>query len=213
MPHWFDGALTGVDGAAELDALYDPPSGLAARKQTTGIDEVTAAYIAACPMVFVSSSDAGGRCDVTPRGGQPGFATVLDDRFLAIPDATGNRRIDTYRNVVATGQAGLLFVIPGRGQTLRINGPAAVSSDPALLGRLQSVGKPPKVALVVEAVEVFAHCPKAFIRAKLWDPTGWPDAADQPSPAELTRAHIADPEVTVSVIERSNRESLQYRFE
>jgi PPOX class probable FMN-dependent enzyme len=150
---------------------------------------------------------------VTPRGGQPGFATVLDDRFLAIPDATGNRRIDTYRNVVATGQAGLLFVIPGRGQTLRINGPAAVSSDPALLGRLQSVGKPPKVALVVEAVEVFAHCPKAFIRAKLWDPTGWPDAADQPSPAELTRAHIADPEVTVSVIERSNRESLQYRFE
>lgn len=210
MPHWFDGSLT---QAAELDALFEPPSGFAARKQTVGIDEVTAAYIAACPMLFVSSSDANGRCDVTPRGGKPGFVTVLDGHFVAIPDATGNRRIDTYRNVMETGQAGLLFVVPGRGQTLRINGPAAVSADPDLLGRLESVGKPPKVALVVEAVEVFAHCPKAFVRSSLWDPASWPDAVDLPSPAELTKAHIGDPDVSIASIEQSNREALLHRLE
>jgi uncharacterized protein len=195
-----------------LDALFEPPSGLAARKQTDRLDVATRAFVAASPMLFLATASRYGRCDVTPRGGPPGFVTVLDEHTLAIPDATGNRRIDSYRNVVDSRHAGLLFVIPGRAQTLRVNGRACVSDDAALLERLTAVGKPPRVALVVRADEVFAHCPKAFVRSHLWDPASWPAAQEQPSPAELTREHIADPELSIEQIETSQREALLYRL-
>ena len=118
-------------------------------------------------------ADADGRCDVTPRGGPPGFVGVLDDHHLAIPDATGNRRLDTLRNVVANGHAGLIFLIPGRGQTLRVNGARGSPPTPALLDRLTPVGKPPRTAIVVRAEEVYAHCPKAFVRSGAGDPETW----------------------------------------
>ncbi|MEA2360284.1 MAG: uncharacterized protein QOI62_3544 [Solirubrobacteraceae bacterium] len=205
----FASALTGVD---ELAELYEPAEERSWRKDVGVLDDMVRRLVAAAPIVFVASADADGRCDVTPRGGQPGFVTVLDDRCLAIPDATGNRRLDALRNVVATGRAGLIFLVPGRDQTLRVNGRACVSADPELLGLLTPVGKPPRAAIVVEADEVYTHCAKAFVRSRLWDPATWPATADLPSPAEVALAHLRNPELTLADVERQQRESLLHRL-
>ena len=130
----------------------------------------------------------------------------------SIPDATGNRRIDTLRNVVSAGHAGVIFLIPGRGQTLRVNGRACVSSDEELLGALTPVGKPPKTAIVVKADEVFTHCPKAFVRSSLWEPSTWLPADAQPSEAEVVHAHLGDPTITVEQVAEAQAESLRTRL-
>lgn len=201
-----------IEDETALRTLYEQPLARAVRKELTQLDEMTRRLIALAPIVLVASHDAGGRCDVTPRGGQPGFVTVLDDDHLAIPDATGNNRLDTLRNVVATGHAGLIFLIPGRDQTLRVNGAARVTAAPAVLERLTPVGKPPKTAIVVRADEVYTHCPKAFVRSKLWDPDSWPAPEDQPTAAEVAHAHLRDPALTVADVERQQAESLRTRL-
>jgi uncharacterized protein len=207
----FDGAL--ADEAA-LRERYGQPLERAVRKELARLDAMAQRLIALAPLVLVASHDADGRCDVTPRGGQPGFVAVLDDDHLAIPDATGNNRLDTLRNVVATRHAAVIFLIPGREQTLRVNGRACVTAAPAVLERLDPVGKPPKTAIVVRAEEVYAHCPKAFVRGRVWDPATWPAAADQPSPAEVSHAHLqrSDPALTVEDVERQQAESLRTRL-
>jgi PPOX class probable FMN-dependent enzyme len=182
----FADALTSLDG---LVARYPTAKEGAWRKDIGTLDAVARALIAASPLVVVASHDAEGRADATPRGGPAGFVTVLDDGHLAIPDATGNNRLDTLRNVVDTGFAGLLFMIPGRDQTLRVNGRACITEAPHVLERIEAVGKPPRTAIVVAADEVYAHCPKAFIRSKLWDPDTWPSLDEVPTAAEVMRAH------------------------
>jgi hypothetical protein len=209
-PDPFENALTDEE---QLRAIYGAPMQRALKKDVARLDEMCRRLIAAAPMVFVASFSADGRCDVTPRGGPPGFVSVLDERRLAIPDATGNRRLDTLTNVVATGRAGLIFVIPGRDTTLRVNGPACVTDDAALLAELNAVGKPPRAAIVVEAEEAYAHCPKAFVRSKLWDPATWAAADELPSPAEVSLAHARNPELTLEEVERQQRESLLYRLD
>jgi PPOX class probable FMN-dependent enzyme len=197
---------------AQLRELYEQPLERAVRKQLDRLDEMARRLIAVAPLVLVASHDGDGRCDVTPRGGQPGFVTVLDDDHLAIPDATGNNRLDTLQNVVATGHAGVIFLIPGRDQTLRVNGAARITAAPAVLDRLTPVGKPPRSAIVVRADEVYAHCPKAFVRSRLWSPGSWPTAEQQPSPAEVSHAHMRDPALTVADVERQQEESLKHRL-
>jgi PPOX class probable FMN-dependent enzyme len=182
----FADALTSMDG---LIARYPTANPKAWTKDVGTFDATARALIAASPLVVVASHDAEGRADATPRGGPPGFVTVLDDGHLAIPDATGNNRLDTLRNIVDTGFAGLLFMIPGREQTLRVNGRACVTEAPHVLERIEAVGKPPRTAIVVAADEVYAHCPKAFIRSKLWDPEAWPPLDEVPTAAEVMRAH------------------------
>jgi len=177
---------------AQLEEVYEPSSDLVKGKAIDHVDALCREYLSVCRFVVLSSADAEGSCDATPRGGPAGFVEVLDDRLLAIPDATGNRRVDTLRNVMATGRLGLLAVLPGRGQTLRVNGRAAVTRDPDLLARLTAVGKPPRVALLLAVEEVFTHCPKAFVRSRLWDPSTWPAQDEQPSPAAMLSAHVGD---------------------
>jgi PPOX class probable FMN-dependent enzyme len=201
-----------LSSVAELRDVYASPGGNANRKLTDRIDAVTREFIACAPILFIASTDADGRADVTPRGGTPGFVTVLDDHTLVIPDATGNKRLDSLQNIVATRQAGMIFVIPGRGQTLRINGRACVTTRPELLEKLTPVGKPPLSAIVVRADEVYTHCPKAFVRSKLWDPASWPPADAQPSPARLLQSHVGDPELTIEQIEKDQADSLKYRL-
>jgi PPOX class probable FMN-dependent enzyme len=205
----FDGAIA---TEAQLRELYEQPLERALRKQLDRVDEMARRLIALTPLVLVASHDAEGRCDVTPRGGPPGFVIVLDDDHVAIPDATGNNRLDTLQNVVATGRAGLLFLIPGRAWTLRVNGRACVTADAEVLDRLTPVGKPPRSAIVVAADELYTHCPKAFVRSRLWDPASWPAADEQPSPAEVSHAHLRDPSLTVAEIERQQQESLRTRL-
>jgi PPOX class probable FMN-dependent enzyme len=206
----FDGALERVD---ELRELYDAPMERALRKDIGQLDDICRRLIAAAPMAFVATVSVEGRCDVSPRGGPPGFVSVLDEGQIAIPDATGNRRLDTLENVVATGRIGLIFLIPGRDTTLRVNGRACVTAEPELLERLRSVGKPPRTAIVVEPEEVYAHCPKAFVRSKLWDPASWLGQDELPSPAEVSLAHQREPERTLEQEERYQREALLYRLD
>lgn len=209
MDH-FDTALR---TEAELEALYEqPPSYTAANKVIDRLDAHCRRYLSLCRFALVASADAQGRADVTPRGGPAGFISVLDDRLLAIPDATGNRRLDTFRNVLQTGRAGLLLLLPGRGQTLRINGRACVSTDPDLLAGLTAVGKPPRAALVLAVEEVFTHCPKAFVRSGLWDPASWPAKEGQPAPAAMLRDHVGDPEFTLADAEQAMVDSVTVRL-
>jgi uncharacterized protein len=210
MAEPFDGAITRPE---QLRDFYDSPMEPAIRKDIGRIDELCRRLIAAAPMLFVATHAEDGRADVSPRGGPPGFVTVLDDRHLAVPDATGNRRLDTLENVVSSGRVALIFVIPGRDTTLRVNGSAVVTAAPEVLDRLTPVGKPPRTAIVVRTEEVYTHCPKAFVRSKLWDPESWPDPSTLPTSAEVSLAHQRNPELTLEQVEARERDSLANRLE
>ena len=207
-----DPFATALSSADQLAELYEPATERAWAKDIGMLDEAASRLIAASPLVVVASQDADGRADATPRGGPPGFVAVLDEHHLAIPDATGNRRLDTLTNVIATGQVGLLFLIPGRDQTLRVNGRACVSAAPEVLEAAGAVGKPPRTAIVVRADEVYAHCPKAFVRSHLWDPNTWPPAAEVPTAAEVMLAHLRDPSRTLAEEQEYLDEALRTRL-
>jgi PPOX class probable FMN-dependent enzyme len=198
--------------AEDLAEIYEPAAERAWAKDIGMLDAAAARLIAASPLVVVASQDADGRADATPRGGPPGFVAVLDEHHLAIPDATGNRRLDTLTNVIATGQVGLLFLIPGRDQTLRVNGRACVSAAPEILEAAGAVGKPPRTAIVVRADEVYAHCPKALVRSHLWDPSSWPEPDTVPTPAEVMLAHLRDPSRTLAEEQEYLDEALRSRL-
>ena len=177
------GAITDV---SQLRALYRPPRPRTAAKVTDHVNAVAARFIARCPLVLLSTADADGRCDVSPRGGPPGFVQVLDDRHVGLPDFGGNNRLDSAQNVVTNGHAGLLLVVPGNDETLRINGPAWLTTADDVLDRTQHPRlRRPKMALVVETAELFAHCAKAFRRGRVWDPDAWPELQDAPDLAEI----------------------------
>ncbi|BEL05269.1 hypothetical protein Q0Z83_034600 [Actinoplanes sichuanensis] len=196
-----------------LRRTYDMPGEAAVRKQMTELTEQTRRLIACSSLVMVATVDADGNCDVSPRGGPAGFVAVLDPRTIAIPDATGNKRLDSLQNVVATGRAGLLFLIPGRTTTLRVNGRACVSTRPDLLSQLTAVGKPPASALVVGIEEVYPHCPKSLIRGNAWKPEQWLPADAQPTSAEVTLAQLRMPDLTIADIEQAEADALKYRYE
>jgi PPOX class probable FMN-dependent enzyme len=202
-----------IERVEELREFYEAAMERAVRKDIGRLDEMCRRLIAASPMLFIATYSSDGQADVSPRGGQPGFVTVLDEQHLAIPDATGNRRLDTLENVVESRRAGVIFVIPGRDTTLRVNGPAHVTAEPKVLEQLTPVGKPPRTAIVLEAEEVYAHCPKAFVRSKLWDPASWPDPTSLPTPAEVSVAHQRDPDWSVEQEEQRQAESLLHRLD
>ncbi|KOG58042.1 pyridoxamine 5'-phosphate oxidase [Streptomyces virginiae] len=204
---------TAVQSTDGLRELYEMPGEMARRKTVDRIHEAARAVIGRSSLVFVASAGADGACDVTPRGGPPGFVAVLDEFTLALPDATGNKRLDTAHNIVETGRAGLIFVIPGRATTLRVNGRACVSADQRLLEQLTAVGKPPRSAIVVEVEEAYQHCPKAFLRSHAWQPEQWLAEDAVPSSAEVTLSHLDLPGLTIEEIRQQERESLLYRYE
>ena len=202
-----------LDSPDQLREFYPQPNTNARRKEIDHLTEETRALIGCSSLVFVGSADREGRADVTPRGGPAGFVSVLDERTLVIPDATGNKRLDTLHNVLETGRVGLLFLIPGRPTTLRVNGRACVSARPELLARLTPVGKPPVTALVVRVEQAYPHCPKSLMRADAWRPGRWLPADAQPSSAEVTLAQLNPPGLTLEQIEEAERESLRLRYE
>ncbi|MGW4161855.1 MSMEG_1061 family FMN-dependent PPOX-type flavoprotein [Streptomyces sp. NPDC004788] len=204
---------TAVRDTAGLREIYEQPTDMAMRKAVDRLHDVARAFIARSSLLFVASAGADGSCDVTPRGGPAGFVSVLDEFTLAIPDATGNRRLDTLHNIVETGRAGLIFLVPGQASTLRVNGRACVSTDPRLLDQLTAVGKPPRSAIVVEAEDVYQHCPKAFLRGNAWKPGEWLPADTVPSSAAITLAHLDIPGLTMEQVREYERESLLHRYE
>lgn len=160
------------------------PSDRAARKEIAFLDRHCRAFISRSPFVLVSSADADGRMDVSPKGDPPGFVQVLDDRTLAIPDRLGNRRADTFKNVLQRDAVGLLFLVPGKRETLRVSGRAIIVRDRALRESMAVSGRLPDFALVVGVEQAMFHCAKCMIRSSLWNPAAWPDLAGLPSMAE-----------------------------
>jgi PPOX class probable FMN-dependent enzyme len=177
--------------ADQLREIYRTPGAAAAGKSRTSIDEASARFIARAPLVMLATSSAAGLCDVSPRGGPPGFVTVLDDTHVAIPDLNGNNRLDSLQNVVENPQAGLLFLIPGLDDTLRINGPATITMADDVLDRHHPELRRPKSALVVETRELFVHCAKAFRRSRTWQPETWAVLADAPDLIEIVACQFA----------------------
>jgi uncharacterized protein len=181
-----DAPVGGIVGTVEeLRALHRDPSALVRQKKQPLIDEAARRFIETCPFLLVATAGVDGGADVSPRGGDPGFVRVLDDRHVAIPDLNGNNLLDSLSAVITTGRAGLLFVVPGRDETLRLNGAAWVSTDPELLASFSPSIRTPKVALVVRADEVFIHCAKAFRRGRVWDPESWAELAAAPDGIDI----------------------------
>jgi PPOX class probable FMN-dependent enzyme len=189
----FDGlSRAAVTDHERLRSLYGEPHETVVKKVSQVINDDTAAYIRATSLIFLASHSPDGRCDVTPRGGEPGFVKILGERVLAIPDAPGNRRLDTMHNVLDTGRLGALFVVPGRTDAVRLNGRACVSTDPELLRRFDIGKKPTVVSLVLEVDEVFIHCSSALVRGHAWQPDRWLPADAAPTMNELWASHLAD---------------------
>jgi PPOX class probable FMN-dependent enzyme len=196
---------------ADLRARFGQPSVRAATKVRSRIDDVTARFIGLCPLVLLGTSAPDGRADVAPRGGPPGFVAVLDDRHVAVPDLGGNNRLDSFANIVANPRAGLLFVVPTRNETVRINGPAYLTDDPAVLDATHPDLRRPKLALVVETEELFGHCTKAFRRARAWEPDSWAAYAEAPDYTAMYCAQAAgeDEHAIRAELDRRAEESLR----
>ncbi len=173
----------------QLKAVAGTPTQRVANKVRSSLHALDRAWLAASPFCLLATAAADGSCDVSPKGDPPGFVHVLDDVTIVIPDRPGNRRVDGFRNVLANPQVGLIFLIPGRGDTLRINGRAQLVSDAPFFDEMVVKGHRPTLALVVHIDEVFSHCSKAFMRSALWDPSTWkPDAV----PARAQIAHAVE---------------------
>ena len=167
-----------VTSAEELESIVGTPEPRTANKARHRLHAVDRAWLAATPLAFVATSDEHGHVDVSPKGDPAGFAAVLDDTTIAIPERAGNRRADGFRNILRNPHVGLLFVIPGRGDTLRINGRATIVRDAPFIDDMIVRGHRPTLTLLVDIDEVFFHCSKAFLRSKAWQPETWtPDAA------------------------------------
>ena len=178
--------------AEEIRAHYGQPDPRVVAKQLTRLDRHARAFIALSPFLVIASADAEGRCDATPRGDAPGFVAVLDEATLLIPDRIGNRRVDTMMNVAGNPQLGLIFLVPGINETLRVNGRAAMTRDAALLAPLAAQGKPPLAGLLVSVEEVFFHCVNAMMRSGLLDASRQVPRASFPSLGRILADQLAE---------------------
>ena len=200
-----------VSSLDELAELYQAPSRLVASKKAALLDDASLGIVARSPFALIGTVGADGGLDVSPRGGPPGFVRVLDERHLAIPDLNGNNLIDSVRAVVATGRAALLVVIPGKDETLRVNGAARVTTDERVLDLWDGELRRPTTAIVIRTDEVFMHCAKAFRRGRVWNPPSWDELADAPDGLDILRAQglvAANDAATRAFLEQSYLDDL-----
>ena len=181
-----------VTSEEPLREVLGQPMKRALLKEQPRLDAHFRAFIAASPFLLLATSNARGQCDVSPKGDGPGFVRVIDDTRLAIPDRIGNNRLDGMRNILQNPHVGLIFLIPGREDTLRINGRAWIVEDAPLLDVMTVQGKRPPFCIGVEVEEAYMHCPRAFMRSSLWKPERWPDSKAAPSMAQMMWDQIPD---------------------
>lgn len=168
--------------------LIGEPTKLVLAKLSDRLNPLTRPFIELSPFVCVATTDAEGRCDVSPRGDPPGFVKILDDVTLLVPERPGNRIADTLRNVLQRPRVGLLFFLPGIGDTFRVNGRATLTTDEALLAPCEVEGKVPKLGMMVDIEEAYTQCSKAFLRSALWDPSRHLDRASLATNGAILKA-------------------------
>jgi PPOX class probable FMN-dependent enzyme len=188
-----------IQTVEQLRAIIGEPSPVTPLKVDVALNEYARAFIARAPFLVLSTSDAAGKQDVSPKGDTPGFVAIEDDRTLLIPDRKGNKLIFSLQNILANPRIGMLFIIPGVRETFRVNGSAELTGDPAILERLSARGQPALLAIRVTVEECFFHCAKAFIRSQLWQPASWP-AVDRISFGKMFAAKLgADDQVAQQI--------------
>lgn len=202
-----------VESEAQLRALMgDPVAPPVVEKTLTSLDRHCRAFVGRSPFVLIASSDSDGRMDVSPKGDAPGFVQILDENTLAIPDRPGNQRFDTFRNLFQSPRVGLIFLIPGKRETLRIGGNAQVVRDQELLESMATKNKIPSLAIVVHVDEAFFHCSKCMIRSRLWQPDHWPSPDGLPTLAETMKdaASVPGPVEALEGVIREDEEKRLY---
>lgn len=172
---------------------YPEPEALVWDKEIGALDEHCARFLERSPLAMLATSDDDGRTTVTPRGGPPGFVRLLDPERVAWADLTGNRRVDAFRHILRNPQVGLLFLLPGLRETLRVDGTAYLTRDPAVLRAVDVPGRTADLAVGVRVRTAFLQCGKALIRSRLWEPESWPQRAELPSSAAMLKAHVGLP--------------------
>jgi hypothetical protein len=182
--------MTDIATESALRALYAAPGERALRKQLDRLDAHCRRFIELAPFLVLASTDGEGRTDASPRGGPPGFVKVLDEKTLLIPDSKGNNRLDSLANLLRAPGVGLLFLVPGVDETLRVNGRAAVSTDAALIDRCDTGRNRPRLVLRVAVQEAYLHCAKALMRARLWDPAARNERSVLPSMNQMLKDQI-----------------------
>lgn len=180
-----------IENWEELRSHYRAPGEAAVRKELPFLDGHCRAFIARSPFVLIGSSDGSGNADVTPKGDRAGFVAVLDENTLAIPDRPGNNRLDTLENLLVDPSIGLLFLIPGMNETLRVNGKAQITADEELRARFAIDGKLPVTVIVVSVQAAYMHCAKAFMRSELWKPETWPTRDTMPTLGQILKDQLA----------------------
>jgi uncharacterized protein len=205
----FQSVVTDIEA---LTALIGMPSELVLKKQLPELDTHMMTFLADSLFVLIGTVDKQGQCDVSPRGDAPGIASVLDSRTLLIPDRRGNRRADSLRNIIETGRIGLLFLIPGKGETLRINGKACLVRDEALLAPLAAQGKPPVLGIVISIEECFLQCAKAILRSRLWEKSAEPTNSAVPCLADMLFDQTKIEGQTVEELTKSIENSYKYNL-
>lgn len=179
-----------IESSEELRTVYKHPSENAIRKELRVLDHHARNFLARCPIVFIGSQDGAGHGDVTPKGDKPGFVGILDDITIAIPDRPGNNRLDTWENILVNPAIGLLFLVPGMDETLRVNGQGRLTADAELCAQFGVDGRPAQAVLVVRIEGLFFHCAKAFMRSQLWKPDTWPSRRELPTLGQIMRDQL-----------------------
>jgi len=190
----------------ELRELYAWPTGRAARKVLPKLEKHSTHFISKSPFLVLSSYDKSGKCDTSPRGGRPGFVNVLDSNTIIIPDAKGNNRVDSLVNIVETGRIGLLFLIPGIDETLRVNGTAQITTEMKFLSLFPNEKREPTSCMIVKIEEVFLHCAKALMRSDIWGSKYKIEPNDFPTMGKMLSEQLQEGDPTES------REDMRKRY-
>lgn len=201
-----------VSSEDELRLLVGYPSELVQNKVITYLDHHCQNFISKSPFVILATADERGHCDVSPRGDSAGFVRVLDEIHLIIPERPGNRRIDSMRNILSNPRIGLIFIIPGLEETLRVNGSACVIRDEELLNKMESHGHIPVLGIGVTVHECFVHCAKAFKRSKLWQPDSWLVEKELPNASKILADHARLPDMNADRVANILEESYTKRL-
>ncbi|GLB60939.1 pyridoxamine 5'-phosphate oxidase family protein [Cytobacillus sp. NCCP-133] len=196
----------------ELRFLLGTPSRTAANKVIYKLDRHCREFIGKSPIVFLSTADSSGSCDTSPRGDAPGFVHILDEQSFVIPERPGNKRMDSLLNILSNPHIGLLFIIPGLEETLRINGRAKIIRDTDILKKMTAHSKIPILGIAVEVEECYIHCAKALKRSKLWNSFEWLDKKELPKPSQILADHVNLPDLDSKKIESALQESYAKRL-